>query len=91
MVKVFDLNTKYPLSVACRNGNIEIVKLILERLGKPESLISYVEDRKGHDYRYAIDPTKLKEEFGWEPKTMFKDGIVKTIDWYLAHPEYLMK
>ena len=70
--------------------NIEIVKLILERLGKPESLISYVEDRKGHDYRYAIDPTKLKEEFGWEPKTMFKDGIVKTIDWYIAHPEYLM-
>ena len=71
--------------------NIEIVKLILERLGKPESLISYVTDRKGHDYRYAIDPTKLKEEFGWAPKTMFKDGIVKTIDWYLAHPEYLMK
>lgn len=71
--------------------NIEIVKLILERLGKPESLISHVEDRKGHDYRYAIDPTKLKTEFGWEPKTMFKDGIVKTIDWYLEHPEYLMK
>ena len=71
--------------------NIEIVKLILQRLDKPESLISYVEDRKGHDYRYAIDPTKLKNEFGWEPKTMFKDGIVKTIDWYLAHPEYLIK
>ena len=71
--------------------NIEIVKLILERLGKPESLISYVEDRKGHDYRYAIDPTKLKNEFNWAPKTMFKDGIVKTIDWYLAHQEYLMK
>ncbi len=71
--------------------NIEIVKLILQRLDKPESLISYVTDRKGHDYRYAIDPTKLKNEFGWEPKTMFKDGIVKTIDWYLAHPEYLMK
>ncbi len=71
--------------------NIEIVKLILDRLGKPESLISFVTDRKGHDYRYAIDPTKLKNEFGWEPKTMFKDGIVKTIDWYLEHPEYLMK
>ena len=63
--------------------NIEIVKLILKRLGKPESLIAHVEDRKGHDFRYAIDPTKLKNEFGWEPKTMFKDGIVKTIDWYL--------
>lgn len=71
--------------------NIEIVKLILKRLGKPESLIAHVEDRKGHDFRYAIDPTKLKNEFGWEPKTMFKDGIVKTIEWYLEHPEYLLK
>lgn len=71
--------------------NIEIVKLILERLGKPESLIKHVEDRKGHDFRYAIDPTKLREEFNWEPHTMFKDGIVKTIDWYLEHPEYLEK
>ena len=70
--------------------NIEIVKLILNRLNKPESLISFVEDRKGHDYRYAIDPTKIKNEFGWEPKTKFEDGIVLTIDWYLAHPEYLM-
>lgn len=71
--------------------NIEIVKLILQRLGKPETLIAHVEDRKGHDFRYAIDPTKLKNEFGWEPKTMFKDGIVKTIDWYLEHSEYLAK
>jgi dTDP-glucose 4,6-dehydratase len=71
--------------------NIEIVKLILKRLDKPESLISYVEDRKGHDYRYAIDPTKIHNELGWLPKTKFEDGIVKTIDWYLAHPEYLMK
>ena len=71
--------------------NIDIVKLILNHLGKPESLISFVEDRKGHDYRYAIDPSKLKNEFGWEPKTKFEDGIVLTIDWYLEHPEYLMK
>ena len=65
--------------------------MILERLGKSEDFIEYVTDRKGHDYRYAIDPAKLKKEFGWEPKTMFKDGIVKTIDWYIAHPEYLEK
>lgn len=71
--------------------NIEIVKLILKRLGKSEDLISFVEDRKGHDYRYAIDPTKIHNELGWLPKTKFEDGIVKTIDWYLAHPEYLMK
>ena len=71
--------------------NIEIVKLILKHLNKPESLISFVEDRKGHDYRYAIDPTKIHRELGWLPKTKFEDGIVKTIDWYLAHPKYLMK
>ena len=69
--------------------NIEIVKLILKQLGKPESLITYVEDRKGHDWRYAIDPTKISTELGWLPKTKFEDGIVKTIDWYVNHPEYL--
>lgn len=71
--------------------NIEIVKLILKRLDKPESLISFVTDRKGHDYRYAIDPSKIHSELGWLPKTKFEDGIVKTIDWYLEHPEYLDK
>ena len=69
--------------------NIEIVKLILKHLNKPESLITYVEDRKGHDYRYAIDPTKIKNELGWEPKTKFEDGIVKTIDWYLENKDWL--
>ncbi len=69
--------------------NIDIVKLILKRLNKPESLIEFVEDRKGHDYRYAIDPTKIKNELGWYPKTKFEDGIIKTIDWYLANPEWL--
>ena len=69
--------------------NIEIVKLILQRLGKSEDLIEHVADRKGHDYRYAIDPTKIKTELGWEPETKFEDGIVKTIDWYLANPEWL--
>ena len=69
--------------------NIDIVKLILKRLDKPESLIEFVEDRKGHDYRYAIDPTKIKNELGWFPKTKFEDGIVKTIDWYLENPDWL--
>lgn len=69
--------------------NIDIVKLILKHLNKPESLISFVEDRKGHDYRYAIDPTKIKNELGWYPKTKFDDGIIKTIDWYLDNPEWL--
>ncbi len=69
--------------------NIEIVKLILARLGKSEDLIEFVEDRKGHDYRYAIDPTKIKNDLGWYPKTTFEEGIVKTIDWYLANPSWL--
>ena len=69
--------------------NIEIVKLILQRLGKSEDLIEFVADRKGHDYRYAIDPTKIKNELGWYPKTKFEDGIIKTIDWYLENPEWL--
>jgi dTDP-glucose 4,6-dehydratase len=68
--------------------NIDIVKLILKNLGKPESLIKYVADRKGHDMRYAIDPTKIKNELGWEPETKFADGIRKTIDWYLNNQSW---
>ncbi len=68
--------------------NIDIVKLICKHLGKPESLITYVTDRKGHDMRYAIDPTKIHNELGWLPETMFADGIVKTIDWYLNNKEW---
>ncbi len=63
--------------------NIDIVKLILKELGKPESLITHVTDRKGHDMRYAIDPTFIHKELGWLPETKFADGIVKTIRWYL--------
>lgn len=64
-------------------ANIEVVKIILAQLGKPESLITYVADRKGHDQRYAIDPTKIHNELGWLPETKFEDGIKKTIQWYL--------
>ena len=68
--------------------NIDIVKLICQKLGKPESLITYVADRKGHDMRYAIDPTKIHRELGWLPETKFADGLDKTIDWYLTHREW---
>ncbi len=63
--------------------NIDIVKLICKALGKPESLITHVTDRKGHDMRYAIDPTFIHKELGWLPQTKFADGIQKTIQWYL--------
>ncbi len=68
--------------------NIDIVKLICKALGKPESLIHHVTDRKGHDRRYAIDPTKIHEELGWLPETKFADGIKKTIQWYLDHEDW---
>ena len=68
--------------------NIDIVKLICKQLNKPESLIKYVKDRKGHDMRYAIDPTKIYNELGWCPETMFKDGILKTINWYLENEKW---
>ena len=65
--------------------NIDIVKLILQALDKPESLIEYVTDRKGHDLRYAIDPSYIHAELGWLPQTRFADGIQSTIRWYLDH------
>ena len=63
--------------------NLEVVKTVLKALNKPESLITYVTDRPGHDMRYAIDPSKIHRELGWLPATKFEDGIEKTISWYL--------
>lgn len=68
--------------------NLEVVKTILKQLGKPESLITFVTDRPGHDMRYAIDPAKIHRELGWLPQTSFDDGIKKTIDWYLDNKEW---
>ena len=68
--------------------NIDIVRLICKALGKSESLIAYVADRKGHDMRYAIDPTKIHNELGWLPETKFEDGIQKTIRWYLDNKSW---
>ena len=62
--------------------NIDIVKLILQRLGKPQSLINFVKDRPGHDRRYAMDATKMKNELGWQPSHTFENGIKETIEWY---------
>lgn len=62
--------------------NIDVVKAILEQLGKPESLIQYVTDRPGHDLRYAIDPSKISGHLGWLPETRFEDGLRQTIQWF---------
>ena len=69
--------------------NIDVVKTILAALSKPESLITHVKDRAGHDLRYAIDPTKISTELGWQPETSFDVGIAETIKWYLDNTEWM--
>lgn len=69
--------------------NISVVKTILKELNKPDTLITYVTDRKGHDLRYAIDPTKIETELGWKPKYNFDTGIVQTIKWNLDNQEWI--
>ena len=68
--------------------NLEVVKTILNALDKPESLISYVNDRPGHDLRYAINPDKLENELGWKPKYNFDTGIGMTVEWYLENRDW---
>ena len=68
--------------------NLEVVKTILKALNKPESLITYVKDRPGHDLRYAIDPQKLETELGWKPTYNFDTGIQQTIEWYLDNKQW---
>lgn len=69
--------------------NIDVVKTILNILGKPESLINYVEDRKGHDWRYAINFEKAKTELNWHPEMSFESGLEKTVKWYINNPQWL--
>ncbi len=69
--------------------NIDVVKTVLSQLSKPESLITYVKDRAGHDLRYAIDPAKISSELGWKPETAFDDGMKKTIKWYLDNKDWI--
>jgi dTDP-glucose 4,6-dehydratase len=68
--------------------NLQIVRTILAELGKPESLITFVRDRPGHDRRYAIDASKIRAELGWQPQYPFETGIKKTIQWYLDHQDW---
>ena len=62
--------------------------IFVHQLGKSEDLITYVSDRKGHDLRYAIDPTKIYQDLGWLPETRFEDGIKRTIEWYLQNRKW---
>ena len=69
--------------------NIDVVKTVLGHLSKPESLITYVKDRAGHDLRYAIDPEKISSQLGWEPETCFDEGMKKTVEWYLDNQKWV--
>lgn len=80
---------KYNIGANEEKQNIDIAKLILKQLNKPESLIHFVEDRKGHDYRYAINSDKIRNNLGWYPKVKFEEGISKTISWYLNNTNWL--
>ena len=70
------------------HSNLDVVKTILRELGEPESLITFVADRPGHDLRYAIDPEKIRRELGWQPATSFQDGIRATVQWYRDHQDW---
>ena len=70
-------------------ANLEVIRLILRNLGKPEALISFVTDRPGHDRRYAIDAAKIITQLGWQPSVSFEQGLARTIDWYLGHRAWL--
>jgi dTDP-glucose 4,6-dehydratase len=83
-----DVGNVYNVGGENERANIEIVKLILGILGKPESLIRYVTDRPGHDRRYAIDSTKIKGALGFETKMSFEQGMEETVKWYLAHESW---
>ncbi len=78
----------YNIGADCEKKNIEITRAILEALGKPETLISYVKDRLGHDRRYAIDSAKVRSELGWTPEYGFEQGLSDTIRWYLENQDW---
>lgn len=78
----------YNIGASREMKNIDIVKLILTKLAKPEKLIQFVKDRPGHDRRYAIDSSKIQNELGWKPEFDFETAIDQTIDWYLSNKEW---
>jgi len=79
----------YNIGGCNEKANLDVVKLILDRLGKPHSLIKHVTDRPGHDRRYAIDATKIIQQLDWQPSVSFEEGIEKTIGWYLQNKKWL--
>jgi dTDP-glucose 4,6-dehydratase len=81
----------YNIGGRSEKPNLLVAQTILERLGKPHSLIRFVTDRPGHDRRYAIDFSKIERELGWKPSISFEEGISRTVEWYLTHREWWKK
>ena len=79
----------YNLGGHSERTNLELVKIILKQLNKPEDLIRFVTDRPGHDLRYAIDSSKVERELGWNRTYTFEDGIKETIDWYVNNQDWI--
>lgn len=79
----------YNFGGRCEKANIHLTKLLLKLLGKPDTLVRFVEDRPGHDRRYAIDCTKAERELGWKPQVSFDAGLSETIDWYKTHGDWV--
>jgi len=77
------------VSAGTPQPNLKIVKSIVHHLRKPESLMRFVQDRPGHDRRYALDSSKIRRELGWQPEVSFEEGIRRTIDWYQTNSEWL--
>ena len=84
-----DIGEAYNIGGGTELPNIELVKILLAELGKPESLISFVEDRPGHDRRYALCHDKLTAQTGWQPEVVFADGLRRTVDWYISNGAWL--
>jgi dTDP-glucose 4,6-dehydratase len=78
----------YNIGGSNERTNVDVVRTILQALGKPEKLIAFVRDRPGHDFRYAIDASKCRNELGWQPKRLFPEGIKETVEWYVSHPDW---
>lgn len=89
VLKAGKIGEVYNVGGGSEKANLEIVRLILRELGRPESLINHVQDRPGHDRRYAIDSTKITKELGWKPANTFEHGIHETIRWYLSHQDWV--
>lgn len=81
----------YNIGSRAEKANLEVVRLLLDLLDKPHSLIKYVTDRPGHDRRYATDPAKIETELGWQPQETFESGIEKTVRWYRENTEWVAR